>query len=159
MKLNNKGLTLVELIVSFVILVLFLFGMLEIVLAVKNKAANEFVSRDMLTYKETLLKVVEDDLIKIGLNNATCSNDTCTLNLKNAMVKTFRFDITNKIIEYDGIKYEIPSKDRIYFGTVQMNVESLDENNNVLVISIEYYEEETTEPNYGIKIKHPFLKP
>lgn len=158
MKINNKGLTLVELIVAFVILVMFLFGMLEIVLSIKSKASDELFSRDMLTFKDTLIKTIEDDLIKKELVNATCVNNTsCTFNFANSMTSTLSVNTSTKTIEYNGIKYEIPNPTLIYFGTIELGIDTIDSNKKILKINIPYYEVETTTPNYGIKILHPYV--
>lgn len=156
MKINNKGLTLVELIVAFVILVMFLFGMLGIVLAVKNKAANEFFDREMMTYRQTLLKTVQDDFIKRKLEDAECTSNTCTFTFEGNIERTFSLNTTTKIIEYNGTKYDIPNGDRIYFGTVRMAVDNPGASKPLmLVIDIPYYEVDTVTPNLGIKIVYP----
>lgn len=158
MKINNKGLTLVELIVAFAILVMFLFGMLEIVLAVKSKAADEIFAREMLTYKDTLIKTIEDDLIKKKLVSATCTNSTsCSFTFENTTTATLSIDTTNKSIEYGGIKYDVPHADRVYFGTINLDIDTLDSTRNILTIDVVYYEIETVNPNYGFKIVHPYV--
>ena len=158
MKINNKGLTLVELIIAFVILVMFLFGMLEIVLSIKSKASDELFSRDMVTFKDTLIKTIEDDLIKKELVDATCTDNTrCTFNFKNDMTSNLTINKDTKTIEYNGIKYEIPNPTLIYFGTVELSVSPITSDKKILKISIPYYEAETTTPNYGIKILHPYV--
>lgn len=158
MKLNNKGLTLVEIIVAFVILVMFLFGMLGIVMAVKEKAANELLARDTITFKETLTKAIQDDLIKISLTYAECSNNTCELLLDEGVGRELSLNLNEKEITYNGTVYELPMKDRMYFGTVKMAVETIEGNKKILIIDIPFYEMETTEPNYGIKIAHPYTE-
>ena len=160
MKLNNKGLTLIELILSFTILALFVVAMLETVLSVRRKAANELFAQDMVVFKNTLLKTIQDDLLKNEvLADTYCEELTCHISLvtqNNANVtKIFTLNQNTKVISYDDIQYEIPNKNNITFGGINMIVETLDTNFKMLIIDISYYEKNTIVPNYGFRIAHP----
>ncbi len=160
MKLNNKGMTLVELILSFAILALFVVAMLETVLSVRRKAANELFAKDMIVFKNTLLKTIEDDLLKNEVKSDTyCEDFTCYISLSTpdntSLTKILTLNQNSKIITYDDIDYEIPNKNNIIFGGINMSIQPLDDDYNLLLIDISYYEKNTTNPDYGFRIAHP----
>lgn len=156
MKLNNKGITLVELILSFTILALFVIAMLETVLSVRRRAANELFAQEMIAFKDTTVKTIEDDLLKKEVVGAVCEGLSCTITFADNTTKVISLNTSTKIVTYDGIDYEIPNKDHINFGSISMTVEDIDETRDLLTISINYLEKSTSEPNYGFKIQHPF---
>ena len=63
-KLNNKGMTLIEIIVCFVIVVVIVLSMLKVVNNYKDKQDIESYKSAIFTYKNTLTKTVWDDIIK-----------------------------------------------------------------------------------------------
>ena len=63
-KLNDKGMTLIEIIVCFVIVVVIVLSMLKVVNNYKDKQDIESYKSAIFTYKNTLTKTVWDDIIK-----------------------------------------------------------------------------------------------
>lgn len=66
-KLNNKGMTSVEVLISFVVVVMISVSMYTTVSAYQNKQQIESFKEKIMTYKNLLTKEVNDDLIKKGL--------------------------------------------------------------------------------------------
>ena len=66
-KLNNKGMTSVEILISFVVVVMISISMYTTVSAYQNKQQVESFKEKIMTYKNLLTKEVNDDLIKKGL--------------------------------------------------------------------------------------------
>lgn len=157
MKLNDKGMTLIELIISFAILALLVFSMLGTVISVKKKASDEAFSKEMVEFKNTLVKDIEDDLIKNTVNNVTCSDHTCTITYDDSTTTVIAFSSVNKAITFNTIIYDIPNKDQINIGVINMSVTTMDDARSLLTIDIPYYEISTSAPNYGFKISHPFV--
>ena len=69
-KLNNKGMTAVEVLVCFVLVVIIVVSMYTTVSAYKNKQQIESFKEKVVTYKNLLTKEINDDLIKDGLVSA-----------------------------------------------------------------------------------------
>lgn len=157
MKLNDKGMTLIELIISFAILALLVFSMLGTVISVKKKASDEAFSKEMAEFKSTLVKDIEDDLIKNTVNNVTCSDHTCTITYDDSTTTTITVSSTDKTITFNNIIYDIPNKDQISLGVINMGVTTIDGTRSLLTIDVPYYEISTSTPNYGFKISHPFV--
>lgn len=69
-KLNNKGMTAVEVLVCFVLVVIIAVSMYTTVSTYKNKQQIEAYKEKITTYKNLLTKEINDDLIKGGLVSA-----------------------------------------------------------------------------------------
>lgn len=65
-KLNNKGLTVVEILVCFSIVVVIVMSMFKVVNNQKAKQEIESTKNSMLTYKNEVTKTIEEDIINSG---------------------------------------------------------------------------------------------
>lgn len=69
-KLNNKGLTAIEILVCFILMVILVTSMYGTVTTYKNKQSLESYKEKIMSYKNLLTKEIQDDLIKKGLVDA-----------------------------------------------------------------------------------------
>ena len=69
-KLNNRGMTAVEILVCFVLMSILAVSMYSSIASYKNKQSIESAKEKIFTYKNLLTKEVQDDLIKKGLVSA-----------------------------------------------------------------------------------------
>ena len=72
-KLNNRGMTAVEILVCFVHMSILAVSMYSSIASYKNKQSIESAKEKIFTYKNLLTKEVQDDLIKKGLVSAEIS--------------------------------------------------------------------------------------
>ena len=72
-KLNNKGITTIEILLSFVIIVIITMSMYGTVSAFNEKRMIEEYKSQIFTYKNILTKEIQDDFIKVGLTHAEYS--------------------------------------------------------------------------------------
>ena len=70
-KLNNKGMTTIEILVSFILVAILSATMYTTVSNYNTKRKIESDKLEISTYKNLLTKQIQDDLIKIGLVGAT----------------------------------------------------------------------------------------
>ncbi|MBQ6497910.1 MAG: hypothetical protein IJI58_04265 [Bacilli bacterium] len=70
-KLNNKGMTTVEVIVCFILVVTIATSMYSTVASFNQKRIIEQNKEEIYTYKNLLTKEVQDDFIKIGITSAS----------------------------------------------------------------------------------------
>ena len=70
-KLNNKGMTTIEVLLSFVLIVIITVSMYGTVSAFNEKRMIEEYKSEIYIYKNTITKTIQDDFIKIGLTHAT----------------------------------------------------------------------------------------
>ena len=100
-RLNNKGMTSIEVLLAFIVVVMLSVSMYTTISAYQNKQNIESFKEKIMTYKNLLTKEVNDDLIKKGLiavnvdvqeaneaNPLRVGNDyTITFTLKNGQQK------------------------------------------------------------------------
>ena len=67
MKLNNKGMTIIEVLVCFVLVSTIMMSLFSTVSSFNDKRFEEKYRSSVLTYKNVLTKVIQDDFVKIGL--------------------------------------------------------------------------------------------
>lgn len=76
-KLNNSGLTVVEILVCFSIVVVIVMSMFKVVNNQKAKQEIESTKNSMLTYKNEVTKTIEEDIIDgSGVKSCTINEDT-----------------------------------------------------------------------------------
>lgn len=88
-KLNNKGITTIEVILCFVLVVMITVSMYSTISYFNEKRIIENYKEQVYSYKDLLTKEIQDDFIKIGLTHAeykqsengdeTIHTLTCTL--------------------------------------------------------------------------------
>ena len=69
-KLNNKGITIVEVLVCFVLVVIVAMSLFSTISAYNDKRMTENYKTRIYSYKNLLTKDIQDDFITIGLTNA-----------------------------------------------------------------------------------------
>ena len=69
-KLNNKGITTIEVIICFVLVVMITVSMYSTVSYFNDKRIIENYKEQVYSYKDLLTKEIQDDFIKIGLTHA-----------------------------------------------------------------------------------------
>lgn len=67
MKLNNKGITTVEVLICFVLVVIITASMYAIISSFNDKKAIESAREEINTYKNILTKDIQEDFVKIGV--------------------------------------------------------------------------------------------
>lgn len=70
MRLNNKGITTIEVIICFVLVVTITTSMYGTVASYNQKRIIEQYKEEIYTYKNLLTKEIQDDFIKIGITHA-----------------------------------------------------------------------------------------
>lgn len=124
--LNNKGFSVIEVVLSFSLVVVVLASMVTIIINYRDKITNEEVKTQLLDFKNTITKVIYDDIVDIenvGYTSISrCSisdNDNCAVNFVkedgtkvplNIIVQEVSTSILERGIyfEYKDIKYFLP---------------------------------------------------
>ena len=70
-RLNNKGMTTIEVLLSFVLIVIITVSMYGTVSAFNEKRMIEEYKSEIYIYKNLITKEIQDDFIKIGLTHAS----------------------------------------------------------------------------------------
>ena len=69
MKLNNKGMTIIEILVTFVIVVVVVTSLYSSIIALKNKETIASYKESLTTYRDLMIRDIEADLIEKGLSS------------------------------------------------------------------------------------------
>lgn len=85
-KLNNKGMTAVELLITFTILSVVVVGLFDMTLNYKDKEQQESTKSSIIDYENKLEKLIQDDFIKGHLVSVSI-DDTASTNVKKATFK------------------------------------------------------------------------
>ncbi len=171
-KMNNKGMTIVELILTFAVLMVIVVGLLEVVLEAKQDVTDSNYVKQMEEYRTLVTKTIQDDLIKKKLTSVSISNPrSATFTFADGSRKGLNVT-RGKLIRYDGISYDLPEKKYTEFRDSYLNPQSdssknsdvtisFDSTTKVLVIDIPIFKKTSSknipnesDHNYGIKIVH-----
>ena len=121
--MNKKGFTTIEIVLSFALVVVILTGLTVIVINYRDKVPNEETKTQLLDYKNTITKIVYDDIVDgdyVSLSRCVgsyqCVNfikeDGTTESLKVVNQQEDTSDIKRGMyLEYKGIKYMLPDSD------------------------------------------------
>ena len=131
MKLNNKGMSIIEVIVTFSLIMFLVVGLLVIVVNYRNTVAVTLERLNLDTFKTNLTQDINNDILTLGLEsmvddtNTTDSTSPCyNLGLNRCITLTFadgtkkafgtskisannKDSIINKYLYYDGLKYKL----------------------------------------------------
>lgn len=103
--MKKTGFTILELLVSIVILSVVLTLAMNLFLKVRSAYINEKNNIEMEISRSIIIDAVMSDVISLGVKNVTCSQNTMTIrfNGDEEVIKTLVFDSTNTTNDY--IKY------------------------------------------------------
>ena len=117
MRINNKGITSVELLVCFIIVSTIVVSMYNLILNYRNREQIEEINNEVITFSIILQKDIQDDLINghlVNVTNVSADGHSATFTFDNP--SSYESTITIKpdegVISYskngDTIDYEIP---------------------------------------------------
>ncbi len=116
-KINNKAFTVVELIITFSIVMVISLGLLKVVDSYREKQQNELYKKEILSYKNEVIKRIEDDFLDKAVKNIEGIDVTTAHPGYNQCITiTFGDDTTKDLcannleIMYDNIKYKYPNR-------------------------------------------------
>ncbi len=142
-KLNNKGMTLIELIISLSLVTIVVLMVMQLLLEIRNedsltkdKAAN-FVTQGLVTkaIQDDLLKgVVDSNKVLSSLISCGTNNSCINFNYKDGTVK--KLQITNKSVNYDNEIFRANPKDRGYFGGLTIEKINYKDDSNYLLKAV-----------------------
>ena len=79
-RLNNHGLSLVEIVVTFAIVMAIVSGLMAVIMNYRLRAQNSLSELELQTYKNTLTKEIQDDILSFGISEinqgGSCASST-----------------------------------------------------------------------------------
>ncbi len=125
MRLDNKGMSIIEIVLTFSLIMVMVVGMVSVALNYRLKASISLEKMDMNTFKNTLTKAIQDDILEKGVKEMNYDGECQTISYLNSCVNIVFMDgsskifgtsivdnnsresIENKFVYYDGIKYPL----------------------------------------------------
>lgn len=149
MKLNNKGITLVEVIVSFALLMIILVGLFNIIMEVKSDVTDKQMEKEFKDFDNLMIARIQGDLIKNKVKN--CKKiDSKSVSCDNEI----KIKIDNGMITYNEVEYAIPYKDNEGDIFQYPDTNGVVIKDNILKISFIYSYVDGTK-SFGFTIVHP----
>lgn len=149
MKLNNKGITLVEVIVSFALLMIILVGLFNIIMEVKSDVTDKQMEKEFKDFDNLMIARIQGDLIKNKVKNCETEGSK-SVSCENKI--TIKID--NGMITYNGVEYAIPYKDNEGDIFQYPDTNGVVIKDNILKISFIYSYVDGTK-SFGFTIVHP----
>ena len=136
-KLNNKGMTSIEVLLSFIVVVMLSVSMYTTISAYQNKQNIESFKEKIMTYKNLLTKEINDDLIKKGLiavnvevqepneanPNRTGTDYIITFTLKNGQQKRMKIHVVKAGENAAGVAVDANDSFIISYGDINKEME------------------------------------
>ncbi len=94
MKLNKKGLTLVELIISVVLIVIIMFFMYRLLSDINAAKHDNSYAQDNALVRSEIIKLISNDLFSYNINKIDVSNSSDRLNLTLTLLPNSTDDVT-----------------------------------------------------------------
>jgi len=123
-KINNKGFTTIEIVISFALVVVILASMTAMVVNYRDKVTDEEVKTQLIDFKNTITKVVYDDITENIYETITSCGDKCIKFSGSEENKLLIIEENGTsgvpkgiYLQYKGIKYFVPDSDLNDFNT------------------------------------------
>lgn len=130
---NNKGFTLVEVVVSFSLIMIVMVYLIKTVVVVSSEETDLVTEQQYSVYQSTLLEKIYSDISVAADITVSSNGNTITITSKEWVPnnKTISFD--NNSITYDNTIYELP--DNCEFKSTRYSIVS-DEDKSYYIIKI-----------------------
>lgn len=158
--MNNKGMTLVELIVTFSLLIVIVIGLYQLILDVKFNYEEKDVTKSYTEFSATISSEIQYKLLKTKPKDITVT-DAYTVTAGGYTIKLNTGDDNDEIgITYGGVTEVLPNSKFVEIGRDENQPEikiEKDKDMNYLIINFPIYYVQNDDPeNYGFKIVYPY---
>ena len=129
MKLDKKGFTVIELILSFILVMFLTLSLFALVNNYKNRQQIESIKRDMLFLRNTLTQDIYQDTIERKVKNINYCLDPegeiikqcININFLDGTTKQLKIEQIKEPVEEDGTTFEFETFNIIYGGVSYKN--------------------------------------
>ena len=154
---NNKGFTLVEMLVSFSLSMILIIILFQLIINLKDVYMSSGLKTELLNKQYLMTNKIYDDLNKLKVSNIGICTDTekcISFTYSNNTTKKLIIDETNKTLTYDN--YTIKLNNNTNFGIIQIDTEGSNLQNKLLNIKVPIYNDIIKDTNFGINIVYPY---
>lgn len=157
---NNKGFTLVELLVSFTLSMILVIIMFQLIINLKEVYEISGIKTEMINKQYLMINKIYTDLTTnklVAIAKCDGIEECIDLTYNNNTKKRLLIDLNNSQISYDN--YIIKLKNDFYFTTVTIKTTGFTNElnkNRILSINIPIYSTKIKNYNFGINIVYPY---
>lgn len=162
--MNNKGMTLVELIVTFSLLIVIVIGLYQLILDVKFNYEEKDVTKSYTEFSATISSEIQYKLLKTKPTKVEVNDNSVTITDSKSKKYTIKLNTGNDNdeigITYGGVTEVLPNSKFVEIGRDENQPEvkiEKDKDMNYLIINFPIYYVQNDDPeNYGFKIVYPY---
>lgn len=143
---NNKGFTLVEVVVSFSLIMIVMVYLIKTVVVISNEETDLVIEQQYSVYQSTLLEKIYSDISVAADMTVSSNGNTITITSSDWIPnnKTISFD-NNSIIydntiyelpdncEFKGTKYSIVQQENYYIIKINLKVNDKDKTMKIII--------------------------
>lgn len=116
---NKKGYTLVEVVVSFSLILIVMIYLLKTIIVVSEKNSELLSIQEFTIYESSLLDKIYNDIDNLVADNVSITQSSDSI-VFNDIDKTLEFNKTDKTIVYNNVIYKLP--DNMEFDNTMFSV-------------------------------------
>ena len=136
--MNQKGITLVELLVSFSIITILSLGLFKATLNIEEKQMINISKNNFVSFNSIINNSIQNDFLTKEINSFTqCGTNCYEIKYKGNEIKKLELNKDKKIISYGDVKEKLPNN---YFFYDDINLtkytSSDNENNSYILLNI-----------------------
>lgn len=105
---NNKGFTLVEVVVSFSLIMVVMVYLIKTVVVVSSEETDLVTEQQYSVYQSTLLEKIYSDISVAADMTVSSNGNTITITSKEWVPNNKTISLDNNSITYDNTIYELP---------------------------------------------------
>src|SRR5574344_1657940 len=122
--MNNKGFTVVEVLVSFTLISIISIFLFQIIYVVRNIYINKAITSQLSIAKNNISNAINKYFYEHIISRIVENSDgSITLTFNNGMSKTLSIDIVNKSIIYDKLIQPYPKETDL--SKIELSVDTL----------------------------------
>lgn len=155
--MKNKGFTLIEMLVSFVLSMVLVIILFQLILNLKEVYMSSGIKSELLNKQNIITNKIYKDLNeKQVINMENCDSTLVCINLSfsDGTTKTLKADEINRTIEYDNYKIQLDNGS--YFGNISISSYSQIAIQNFIDIKIPVYNYLFKGTDFGINIIYEY---
>ena len=156
---NNKGFTLVEMLVSFTLSMVLIVILFQLIINLKELYVASGIKTELLNKQYLITNKIYTDLNEkkvTKIENCEDSPVCVEFTFTDGNTKKIEVDKTTKTLKYDG--YIIKLKNDSEIKTININTTDSESNKNIFNVNIEIKNNQFNNTNFGINIVYPYNK-
>lgn len=154
---NNKGFTLVEMLVSFTLSMILIIILFQLIINLKDLYMSSGIKTELLNRQYLMTNRIYTDLNeKKAIKIENCNNPVVCIEFtfQDGSTKRLEVDETNKTLSYDG--YIIKLDNNSYFKTMDISTIISQSNKKIFNANIPIYNDLYKNTDFGINIVYPY---